>query len=235
MKHGQPFKAATYCGETALAPSGNEAWKEIEGLAPPQMYPAGIELFQQSFPAEDVYFIDHGLVKLVYVDLSGRELIVGMPSSKALVGATAAIIEQPHPLTAVTLTRCNLRRFPAGVFRHLVRTNIELSWQVHQRHCYELYEDVIQMAQLECLSVQHRVEQLLWRFISSMNLKEAQTEIRLHLPLKHWEIAELIAATPEHLSRVLKRMEREGIMRREKGRTVIVDYRKLEDVVSLRV
>jgi CRP-like cAMP-binding protein len=68
-----------------------------------------------------------------------------------------------------------------------------------------------------------------------MNLKEAQTEIRLHLPLKHWEIAELIAVTPEHLSRVLKRMEREGIMRREKGRTVIVNYQKLEDVVSLRV
>lgn len=231
MNTGLPSRGATYSVGQSLNTSvtaEKEGWKEIEGLAPLQVYPAGIQLFQQSFPAQDVYFISRGLVKLVYVDHSGRELIFGMPSSNALLGATSAILQQRHPLTAVTLTRCDLQRLPADVFRQLLRTNTQLSWHVHRRHCYELYEEVTQMASLKCLSVQHRVEQFLLQLISAMDIKEAQSEIRVHLPFKHWEIAELIAVTPEHFSRVLKRMEQQGTMRREKGRTIVVDYKKLQ-------
>jgi len=50
-----------------------------------------------------------------------------------------------------------------------------------------------------------------------MQLKLSNNEMRLQMPLKHWEVAELIAVTPEHLSRVLRQMETEGILRREKG------------------
>ena len=224
-------------GSPGLSPDNfasleGENWKEIEELAPSQVYPAGLELFQQGLPAQDVYFINSGLVKLVYVDQSGRELILGLPSSSGLVGATSAILKQPHLMTASTLTRCHLRRLPSSVFLELLKTNALLSWQVHLRHCYELQQAVIQLAQLECLSVQHRVERLLWQLISSMDLEEVQGEIRFDLPLKDWEIAELLAVTPEHLSRVLKRMGSEGMLRREKGRTVVVDRQRLHNAVG---
>ena len=216
----------------SFRPLEGEDWREIEELAPSQVYPAGIELFQQGFPAEDVYFINSGLVKLVYVDQSGRELILGLPSANGLAGASAAILKQPHQMTALTLTRCHLRRLPSSVFLELMRTNTLLSWKVHLRHCYELYQEVIQVAQFECLSVQDRVERLLWQLISSMDLKEVQKEIRFDLPLRYWEIAQLLAVTPEHLSRVLKRMGSEGMLRREKGRTVIVDRQRLRHAIG---
>jgi len=52
--------------------------------------------------------------------------------------------------------------------------------------------------------------------------------MRIHNPLKHWEIAQLISVTPQHLSRLLKRLEEEGIIRRNKGWLIISDYQRLQ-------
>ena len=50
-------------------------------------------------------------------------------------------------------------------------------------------------------------------------------EVKLQTPLKHREIAELIAVTPEQLSRLLKGMEEDGLLRREKGWLILRDVR----------
>ena len=50
--------------------------------------------------------------------------------------------------------------------------------------------------------------------------------------MKQVEIAELIAVTPEHLSVVLKRMEQQGIIRREKGWLIIPDAKWFSSVTN---
>ena len=56
---------------------------------------------------------------------------------------------------------------------------------------------------------------------------KSQKEIRLQLPLKKQEIAELIAVTPEYLSLVVKRMQQQGIIRWNKSWLVIYDFQSL--------
>jgi CRP-like cAMP-binding protein len=68
---------------------------------------------------------------------------------------------------------------------------------------------------------------LLSQLISNLGLKAGEIKIQLQLPLKHWELAELIAVTPEHLSRLLKKMQLEGIVQRDKGWIRIPDVRRL--------
>jgi DNA-binding HxlR family transcriptional regulator len=54
--------------------------------------------------------------------------------------------------------------------------------------------------------------------------------------LKHLEIAQLIAVTSEHLSRLLNQLEQDGLLRRRKGWVIIQDPRKLwhlPDVISI--
>ena len=45
--------------------------------------------------------------------------------------------------------------------------------------------------------------------------------VKLNIPLKFKEIAQMIAVTPEHLSRLLTEMEQQGIIKRDKGHLVI--------------
>jgi CRP-like cAMP-binding protein len=52
--------------------------------------------------------------------------------------------------------------------------------------------------------------------------------MKIRPPLKYWEIAQLIGVTPEHLSRILKQIKREGIIKEEAGHIIVPDVRKIE-------
>src|SRR5712691_8679747 len=74
---------------------------------------AGFELFRQGRTAQDVYWVQSGLTKLVSLNEDGDETIIGLRSSGWFLGATSAILRKPYPVTATTVTDCKLYRFSA--------------------------------------------------------------------------------------------------------------------------
>ena len=173
----------------ACASLVSEGRKQIDRLAPSHAYPAAVELLQQGSPAQEVYFIDSGLVKLIRLEQDGRELIVALRFPGWLLGAASVIVQKPQPVRAVTVTNCYLRRIPAEAFLHLLRANAQLSWHSHQMQSREVFDQAARVAQLGCFSARHRLEQLLWQLISELESGEPHKEVRLQLPLKHWEVA----------------------------------------------
>jgi CRP/FNR family cyclic AMP-dependent transcriptional regulator len=194
-----------------------EVWGRFKDSTVSQVYPADIQLFQQDALAQDVFLIESGLVKLIRLENEGRELITNLGYPGSLIGASSVIVQESYPVTAATLTNCSLRRISADVFRSLLRTEHQFSWYLHRCHSYEILNQMIRVAQLSCHPARRRLEHLFLQLTSAMELNVSNNEIRLQVPLRHWEVAELIAVTPEHLSRLLHKMEMEGTLRREKG------------------
>src|SRR5687768_5244165 len=213
--------------EWGFAPFAAEDWEDIGGSAPSLSYPSATELFRQGALAREVYLIDGALVKLTRSEQDGCEMIVSLRFPGWDLGAASVIVHKPHPVTAVTSTSCHLRRIPSEVFNELLKKNSQLSWRLHLMHSYEVFHHVVRVTQIKCLPARQRLEQFLGQLISALGPSKSQKEIRVQLPLKHWEIAELIAVTPEHLSRMLNLMQREGVIRREKGWIILPDLRRL--------
>ena len=84
-----------------------------------------------------------------------------------------------------------------------------------------------QLTALKYLSARQRFERFLLQFLSSIQLHEQQTSIKIRLPLKRWEIAQLIGIRPEHLSRILQQIKREGLLHEEDGYMIVSDVRKI--------
>jgi CRP/FNR family transcriptional regulator, cyclic AMP receptor protein len=204
-----------------------EIQQALYGQFLPHDYSPSIELFKQGSLAKEIYFIDSGIVKLVRHEQDGQEMIVGLRTSNWVLGAASVVLQKPFPTSAETLTRCCLRRMPTEVFLCRLKSDAEFSWHIHRIHSYEIYDEVTHLAQLGRRSARHRLEQLLWQLASALKPSEIQKEVRLQLPLKYWEVAELIAVTPQHLSRVLKQMQDDGIIRQFKGWLIISDPQKL--------
>nr|QEO74821.1 Transcription regulator, crp [uncultured bacterium] len=224
----QPFRQPAH-----FSPAGvNDKWPQISAVAPAQEYPAGIGLFKQDSLPQDVYLIDAGLIKLTHVEENGKELVVGLRTPNWIVGASAVILNKKYGYSAETLTGCQLRRVPAPAFLHLLRTDSEFAWQFQQVQSHELYDQLSQLVGFGCLSARHRLEQLLSQLLSTLGAKAGERKIRLQLPLKHWELAELIAVTPEHLSRLLKELQLEGVVQRDKGWINISDVSMLRSRLS---
>lgn len=213
----------------------SEDWIEFNDIAPAQIYPDATELFCQDSPAREVYIINRGLVKLMRLEQEGHGMIVGLRFPGWILGSAAVIMSKPHSTTAVTLTKCQLCRVPSETFLHLLRTDSQLSWHLLQMLSREVVEQSAHVAQLGCLTARYRFELLLSKLIMALGLHQVHKKIRLQLPLKHREIAELIAVTPEHLSRILKQMQDKGIITQHKGWMIILDPDKIRHAAPLPI
>lgn len=204
-----------------------EEWDILSSLAPVQETPPGEELFRQGSTPREVYLVEKGLVKLTHTDEEGQEMIVGLRFPGSMLGAASAIVQRPHPMSVITLMACLLRRIPLNRFLDLARTDSRLSWYLHRVHSREVYEQPGQLAEMRCLTARQRLEQLVWQMMSAAAPANGNKQIRLNLPLRYWEIAQLIGVTPEHLSRQLKQLRDEGILERDNATLIIHDPQRL--------
>jgi CRP-like cAMP-binding protein len=193
----------------------------------PQEFAPAMPLFTQGSPSREVFYVEGGLVKLLYQSGDGRELIVGLRSKGSLLGAASAINREEHLITAITVTNCILRRIPIDTFIHLAKTDEQFCWYLHQVNSYEVCQQMDHQIALRCMSARQRLEKLLKQFFSLMYQNENQSSLKVRLPLKHWEIAQLVGVTPEHLSRVLKQIKQEGTIERKNGYIIVADVQKL--------
>jgi CRP-like cAMP-binding protein len=197
---------------------------------PSREFPPSTTLFLQGALPREVFYIERGLVKLIRMSENGQELAIGLPSQGSLLGAASVIVQEPYPFAAVTVTSCALSRIPADLFLHLAKTDEQLCWYLHEVHSREVHQQASQLAAIRYLSARQRFERLLLRFLSSMPAHERQPSMKVRLPLKHWEIAQLIGVRPEHLSRVLQQIKQEGVLREEDGCMIVSDVRKLRSL-----
>ena len=207
--------------------SPGETWTSMFRLAFPCDRASGMNLFRQGSPATDLYLIEKGLVKLVRLTDDAREMIIGLRSRGSALGAASIIVQKPHQVTAVALTDCRLRRVPLQLFLNLARTNPQISWFLLHDHSRKVYDQAAQLVGLRYLTARQRFEQVLWQLGSSIADGCQIRMLRLHLPLKLWEMAQLVGITPEHLSRVLKQAEDEGVVLRDNGFLIIPDLNSL--------
>jgi CRP/FNR family transcriptional regulator len=187
-------------------------------------------LFHQGFPAQEAYLIDSGLVKLIRTGNDGEEMILGLRSRGSILGVASMIVQKPYQVTAITLSTCELHRMSLRALFDIAETDPHLNWLLLQAQSREVYEQVGHLAGWLHLSARQRFEQFMWELASSVepNLEAMNGQpIRLRLPLKLWEVAQFIGVTPEHLSRILKQVEDEGIIHRQDGCLIILDVQGL--------
>ena len=73
-----------------------------------------------------------------------------------------------------------------------------------------------------------RLKRLLYEIMTeSKQPLDLSDKVKIYSSLKHKELAQMIAVTPEHLSRLLKRLERDRIIAREQGLIVLNNNRSL--------
>jgi CRP-like cAMP-binding protein len=215
-------------GEDGVGLSVYNHWNAL--MFPPREFPAAASLFFQGDPVREVFCVEQGLIKLVRLSGDGQELIVGLRSKGFFLGAASLIVQMPHPITAITVTRCSLVSIPGELFLRLAKTDEQFCWHIHQAHSQEVHQQASQLIALRCLSARQRFERLLLQFFKSIPHQGKPTPMKIRLPLKHWEIAQLIGITPEHLSRVLKQIKQEGIIHEEAGHIIVPDVRNIQNM-----
>lgn len=186
--------------------------------------PRGVVLFSEGQPADAVFAVVDGQVKLVRHSPDGRELLLHLVHPGQSFAEAALLGRATYPATAVAVADSRLWCLPRDRLLDLLRSSPELG--------LAMIASVSQWtrrlaAKLELLT-QHRVEERLAVYLVARapdGVLEAGTRVALEDP-RHL-IAAQIGTGPEVLSRTFRRLEEESILEVTPSAVVVVDPGRL--------
>lgn len=222
-------------GGDRVAPGvSGDLWADV--FSGQMRLPPGSYLYQQGDAAETVYLIQDGMMKLVSGDGCGGELIVDFRHAPTILGVTATSTGRPHNTAAVTGTMCTLRVCDARAFRAAVAAN---GARISAVQLLQGEEIETLTSRIVAMALKDGEQRFLHMIRSFSDPVPASAPRKMALPLKHCEIASYLGITPEHLSRIVSRLSRRGVIEVRNGWIFLTAANSQEapylDVRQLRV
>ncbi len=178
-------------------------------------YPVGALLYHEGDPAEALFLVAHGRVKLLQHSVSGDEVMLDLLSQGDPFGGLAALGQRRYPQSAVAQTACCVLTISTADFRHLLITYPEVALSALDGVASDLEaaHDVIRS--LSTLPVEARIAQVLIDLADRLGEAD-ETGILIQSPLSQQDLAAMVATTPATVSRVISSLRRRGYI--ETGR-----------------
>jgi CRP-like cAMP-binding protein len=175
-----------------------------------------------------VYFILEGWVKIRTYNLDGKEVTLNIIGQGEIFGEMAALDKMPRSTDAITLTSTVIGRIPAQDFVDLI-TNEPLAGMGLAQLMARRLRQVNRRLQLREASSTSRVaDAILFLVEGQGKAGDKGTEIP-NLP--HREISSLSGLARETVTRVLTKLEKRGLIKRDADSLHIPDIPALESMI----
>ena len=170
--------------------------------------PAKAVLFEEGSPADFVYSLSEGSVRLYRLLPDGRRQIVGFALPGDFLGVD---LPDTHPYSAETIDPVRVCRMPRGPFKEMVDEKPHLLRKLHEVAARELHSAHDQMVVLGRRSAEARVAHFLldlqhrWSRISKVS-------VTVPLPMNRTDIADYLGLTIETVSRTISKFGRDRLL-----------------------
>lgn len=183
----------------------------------------GTVLFRQGDEADGVYCIQSGLVGLRRITPTGDTSLLRLCTSGVTAGYRALLSKSPHRNSAEALSPTVVCFIERSHVRRLLEANPQLGERFLQ-HCFcDLDETESDYAKSMTLGLKARFLHLLLIFYERLGHRDQNDHHVVELPIQRLELASLIGARPESISRLVRSMETEGLLEFDKRRVKFVN------------
>lgn len=179
-------------------------------------------VFAQGDPADAIFIVLDGWVKLYRIAPSGSEAIVGVFTKGHSFGEAVALRGGTYPVFAETVTDCTLMRLDARDLLRQLRASPEVAVAMLTATYAHLHNLVAQVEQLKAQTGPQRVAEFL--------LELTRSEVgacSVELPYDKVLIAGRLGMKPESLSRAFSKLREQGVRIRQNSA-------EIDDVGELR-
>lgn len=211
-----------------LSPAGLQHLSKITSAS---SYPKGATLFVEGQAARGVFILCQGRVKLSTSSTDGKTLIVRLADAGEVLGLPASVTGKPYELTADVIEPTQANFISRTDFLNFLRDHGEAALRVAQQ-LGETYHAAI--AEMRSIGLSHSVAEKLARFLLDWCTSHGNGKGELHatLTLTHEEIAQMIGASRETVTRLFTDFKKRQLLQ-IKGSTLIVrDKAGLESIAG---
>ncbi|MEK7877552.1 MAG: cyclic nucleotide-binding domain-containing protein [Pseudomonadota bacterium] len=181
-------------------------------------YPRNTLIMRAGEETDALYIILSGRVKILIPDEEGHEVILAFMGPNEFFGEMGLLDDQPRSASVETLEPCEMLRFSKTGFIACLKDNFDVAMIVIRNLVKRLRDADRSIESLALIDVYGRVARLL--------LDQAQEIDGLwtvkQAPPKQ-EMARMIGASREMVSRVMKDLRQRGYIRTDKRKVILLD------------
>jgi len=207
------------------------AVQKLAAITSAAAYPKGATLFVEGQLPRGVFILCNGRVKLSTSSADGKTLILRISETGEVLGLPATVTGKPYELTADVIEPTQANFIARQDFLLFLREHGEAALRVAQQ-LGETYHSAI--AEMRTIGLSHSASEKLARFLLEISAEHDQGkgEIRYTLTLTHEEIAQMIGASRETVTRLFADFKKRQLLQVRGSTLIIKDKAALERVIG---
>lgn len=170
---------------------------------------AGEILFEQGAESGGVYCVSRGLIALRAYHSSGKSTLLKLAYPGEIIGFRSFLDDGPHRTEARALVASRVCTVARRDAQRVVRANPTVLARLAARCIAEIDQSHERIIASATTSNKVRLTAILLQ-LARHHGRRVQGHVEMKLPLSRPDLADLIGVQPETLSRLVKRLEREG-------------------------
>jgi CRP/FNR family transcriptional regulator, cyclic AMP receptor protein len=196
--------------------------------------PRGVVLFAEGQPADGVYVLCAGRAKVSISSSEGKTVILRIAQPGDLLGVNSVLKGLPYEATVQAIEPCRIDFVSRSDFIKLLDKSKTARVVVSQALGNEL-SDVVERARSLLLSqsATEKLARLLLKWCDEQGAVESE-EVRVNPGLTHEEIAQMICASRETVTRLFAELRRKHILSFANNAIFVRDRNALESLVCYR-
>lgn len=175
-------------------------------------------VLREGDPTDSVYFVLSGRLRVLVSDAEGREVILSMLGAGNLFGEIGVIDDNPRSATVVAAEASDLVVFRKEDFRRCLADHFDITLAIMRGLATRLRLADQRIESLALLDVYGRVAHLLLELAETRNGCKVVPQ-----RLTKQDIAKMIGASREMVSRVMKDLMHQGLIEERDGEIVLRD------------
>jgi CRP/FNR family cyclic AMP-dependent transcriptional regulator len=201
----------------------DEQLRTLVGVVTRRSAPRGTVVMAAGDPIDSLYIVISGRLKVMMSDAEGKEVILSLIGPGEYFGEMGLIDDSPRSASVVAIEACELLAVSKRDFKKCLGESAEMAAAVMRGLVRRLREADRKIGSLALLDVYGRVARLL---LDMSEMQNGQRVVAKRLPKQ--DIAKMIGASREMVSRVMKDLQMGGYIE-TRGSTIV-----LRDSIMLR-
>ena len=181
-------------------------------------YPRNSTIIAAGDPTDAMYIVVSGRLKVIMSDKEGQEVILAILSQGEFFGEMGLIAQAPRSATVTTIEPCELLTITRADFTKCLQGNFDLTMNVIRGLVKRLREADKKIGSLALMDVYGRVARLLLETAETIDGQKVITK-----KLTKRDIAKMIGASREMVSRVMKELQTSGRIEVRAGEILLRD------------
>lgn len=186
-----------------------------------RLYRKGDVIFNEGDHSKTLYFMSSGKIKLYKYTTDGKEQIINVLSDGEFFGEFSILKNTNYRVNARAITDCKICTLTSNEIREIISNKPEVSINIMESLAERLSDAESLARSLATNDVNARLAYLLMSLIDKYGI-EKKEGIEVTLPLNREDMANYIGVTRETISRKLRKLESENIIKLVGNKKLIV-------------